>query len=117
MKVKANLGIFLSYIVLILCVMNCNTIYSTSNNIDFRLSELTILFLLALVYVEAKFLPIAIIKKWFICLIPYFLWNIVIIFTSVTMGMLTGYVIRFFLFIPLFYLLIMIYIKHITVTN
>lgn len=112
MKVKANLGIFLSYIVLILCVMNCNTIYSTSNNIDFRLSELTILFLLALVYVEAKFLPIAIIKKWFICLIPYFLWNIVIIFTSVTMGRLTGYVIRFFLFIPLFSLLIMIYIQH-----
>lgn len=112
MKSKFSIGIFLSYILLILCLLNCNTIYSTSNNIDFRLSEITILFLFIYIYIEAKFLPIEIVKKWILCLCPYFLWNIVIIFTSVASEKLTGYVIRFILFMPLFSLLTMINIQR-----
>lgn len=112
MKAKFSIGIFLSYVVLILCLLNCNTIYSTSNNIDFKLSEMTILFLFILIYVEAKFLPIELMKKWFLCFLPYFLWNIIIIFSSVTVEKLTGYVIRFFLFIPLVALFIMLKIQH-----
>ena len=102
MKSKFSIGIFLSYILLILCLLNCNTIYSTSNNIDFRLSEITILFLFIYIYIEAKFLPIEIVKKWILCLCPYFLWNIVIIFTSVASEKLTGYVISLFYLCPFF---------------
>lgn len=94
---------------LILCVLNCNTVYSTSNTTDFKFPEITVLSLIILLILEVKYLTKTIMTKWIVCFLPYFIWNIIVIVFSVSADKLISYIVRFMLFIPLLSLIIMIH--------
>lgn len=106
-KIRINLQSIVIYILLILCLLGCNTVYSTCVTRDYRFSELTTLFLLVLVIMNIKHLSYSIVIKWLLMFIPYYLLNFVIIFFSVSSDKIISYSVRFMIFVPFLALIIL----------
>ena len=106
-KIKINFRSIITYILFAICLLGCNTVYSTSATTDYRFPELTAIFLLLLVVINITRLSVKVIKKWSIVFIPYYLWNIIIIFCSVSSDRIISYVVRFLIFVPFLALIIL----------
>lgn len=106
-KIKINLRNSITYILLALCLLGCNTVYSTCSTRNYRFPELTAFFLFLLVLTNIKRLSYRIIKKWLIVFFPYYLWNFLIVFFCVHIDKTISYSVRFFIFIPFFALIIL----------
>lgn len=106
-KIKINPQSIIIYILLILCLLGCNTVYSTCATRDYRFPELTTLFLLVLVIMSIKYLSYNIIIKWLLMFIPYYLLNLIIIFFSVSSDKIISYSVRFMIFVPFLALIIL----------
>ena len=96
-----------TYILLILCLLGCNTVYSTCATKDYRFPELTALFLIILLVLNIKHLSFSILKKWILFFLPYYFLNIVIIMESVSSDKLISFSVKFLIFIPLLTLIIL----------
>ena len=105
--IKINFRSGTIYILLALCLLGCNTVYSTCSTKDYRFPELTAIFLFLLVMMSIKYLSYGIIKKWLIVFIPYYIWNLFIVFFSVNFDKVISYSVRFFIFIPFLALIIL----------
>lgn len=110
-KIRINPQNIIIYILLVLCLLSCNTVYSTCVTKDYRFPELTCFFLLVLVMMNIKHLSYRIITKWLLIFIPYYLLNIIIIFFSVSTDKIISYSVRFLIFVP-FLTLVILYDAH-----
>lgn len=106
-KIRIKPQSIIIYVLLILCLLGCNTVYSTCVTRAYRFPELTILFLLVLVMMNIKHLSYSIITNWFLIFIPYYLLNFIIIFFSVSSDKIISYSVRFLLFVPFLVLVIL----------
>ena len=106
MKLVINRCSVITYIMLSLCVLGANTVYSTCSTHDFKIPELTVIFLCILL-ISARHLSKNITKKWSAWVIPYCLLNFTIIFFSVSSDSLISYTVRFLVFVPFLTLLIL----------
>lgn len=106
-KIKINFRSIITYILFALCLLGCNTVYSTSATTDYRFPELTTIFLLLLVVMNIKHLSVKVIKKWSIVFVPYYLWNMIIIYCSVSSDKIITYIVRFLFFVPFLSLIIL----------
>lgn len=71
MRIGINRKSVLSYILLLLCILNCNSIYSTSRTIDYRFPELTAAVLAFLVVIGYTKLKASVVKRWLSYFIIY----------------------------------------------
>ena len=55
-KIRINPQSIIIYVLLILCLLGCNTVYSTCVTRDYKFPELTTFFLLVLVMMNIKYL-------------------------------------------------------------
>ena len=62
-KIKVNFRSIITYILFAICLLGCNTVYSTSATTDYRFPELTAILLLLLVVMNIKRLSVKVIKK------------------------------------------------------
>ena len=106
-KIKVNFRSIITYILFAICLLGCNTVYSTSATTDYRFPELTAILLLLLVVMNIKRLSVKVIKKWSLVFIPYYLWNLIIIFCSVSSDKVISYVVKFLVFVPFLALIIL----------
>lgn len=97
----------IAYVFLISCILSCNTVYSASKNINFMISEFTILFLFIYLLLNVRWLKISLLKKWISIFVPYYLLNFLIVLASVSSGALYNYILHFLLFVPLLTLILM----------
>lgn len=104
---KVKIKDILEYIVLILCVLNCNTVYSTCETMNFRLPELIILSLILYLCFDVKKIKKQTILKWTMIFLPYYVLNILLVIISVGENRIIAFIVRFCLFIPLLTLVLM----------
>lgn len=106
-RICINRKSVLSYILLLLCLLNCNSIYSTSRTIDYRFPELTAVVLAILVVTCYTKLKTNVIKRWVSCVIIYEAAIVLFLINSVSSEKYISFLVRFAVFIPLFALCVM----------
>lgn len=111
LTIKFNFHTIVIYILFVFCLLGCNTVYSTCVNVNYRLPELTILFLFLLLLIDLRYLTKKVIKKWLIIFIPYYLWNFIIVLFSVPSDKVISYSVKFLLFLPILSLIILGYAR------
>lgn len=102
MRIGINRKSVLSYILLLLCLLNCNSIYSTSRTIDYRFPELTAAVLAFLVVIGYTKLKASVVKRWLSYFIIYEVAIILLLINSVSSEKYISFLVRFAAFIPLF---------------
>lgn len=111
LTIKFKFHTIVIYILFVLCLLGCNTVYSTCVNANYRIPELTILFLFLLLLIDLRYLTKKVIKKWLIVFIPYYLWNFIIILVSVPSYKIISYSVKFLIFLPVLSLIILGYAR------
>lgn len=106
-KITVSIRSIITYMLFSLCLLGCNTVYSTCITKDYRFPELTVLCLFLLLVTNVKCFTNKVIKKWLIIFIPYFLWNMAIIMFSVSLDKFISYAVRFLIFVPFLSLVIL----------
>lgn len=106
-RYKISIKTFITGILIILCLLGCNSIYSASLSHDYKLPELTVAITILLTIISLKRIPIRTIKRWLQFMGVYLIANVAIMIAIVPSDRVTFYAYRFIIFVPLLTLVLM----------